>query len=791
MADILAIPNGYAPLPTVFYQPDDAIPEKQKDDQWFIQWGRYIVSYYNQIMANYTVNQAPSSYQRMANEMIRMFTYYKGQQRNTTYNYVTMDYSNNTVPAVWIRGNELSQLIGFTKGRATEMLNNIEWSCKSLSDDSATLWTDMETKLRFMVDAKDSLQALAQAGIKFSPQGSDEVNDHDDVDEFMNKFKTDSEIASIKIASSIYETTDAKSQYLQAWLHSIVGGLGAIHTYVENGQIRKMYRPSYATIFDNRHDDQYNRQAQFCGFIDRYNPDEIFVKYPKIGADKAAREEITAMAKMQTGYQQYMQYWNGGVDNPNVFWWNYNKNRMTVSVAECYFIALRDTRVYKGNNKYGQDRYRKVNDEKTPGEIWVPELYRVDLIGNKWVQNQGPVNNVIRDPLQPNRPMLPIRVFLPEMEMGEPRSLTMKAVSIQDEMDRLKFKIQEKTSNDLGKVYIVNGAGLGTGVGAKELISDLKVMKVHVKEVSGEVENPVDGQRLVEMIDMSLDPNIMRYIELYHEQERIIQRIFNYNDITMGVQEKTIGKAVQEQSISRSEIGTMSLYDSFLEFIRQDMQMSMNLWKMVNTEEEQTLVVGKNGAEVLKMTKDMQFEKMLLFIEPNDNLDKASMARIQQIAFADSQNGKMDSLDYIEGVELATGRMDMIKRMKQIRKRREKQVQQQTAEQAQMQDQAKQNQIIAMQQGQVVDQTAKLIQELEKINLQGAWNLKIAQEKATASVDTQVSDALIQASIKEIEQQHQQTLQAQAQQHEQDQQASQQDHEQQMQAQQPQGEPTE
>jgi hypothetical protein len=290
---------------------------------------------------------------------------------------------------------------------------------------------------------------------------------------------------------------------------------------------------------------------------------------------------------------------------------------------------------------------------------------------------QGPVNNVVRDPLQPNKPMLPIRLFLPEMEMGEPRSLTAKAVNIQDEMDRLKFKIQEKTSNDLGKVYIINGETLGAGVGAKELISDLKVMKVHVKEASGEPGNVADEKRMVEMIDMSLDPNIMRYIELYHEQERIIQRIFNYNDVTMGVQEQTIGKAVQEQSISRSEIGTMSLYDSFMEYIRQDMQMSMNLWKMINSEDEQTLVVGKNGAEVLKMTKDMQFEKMLLFIEPNDNLDKASMARIQQIAFADSQNGKMDSLDYIEGVELSTGRMDMIKRMRQIRKRRDKQMSEQ------------------------------------------------------------------------------------------------------------------
>lgn len=747
MDTILSVPQS--PLPTVYYQPDQAILDKDKTHEWYMNNARYISTFYNIPQNIYDPTDKYISLGQ-AEQMFRLFSYYKGQQPNVAFKHTTMDYFNNEIPAVWIKGQEISQLVNFALGVATSMINNIEWSCKSLSDKSAKEWEDISLKLKVALALKRTFEQQGVFDVKYNPVEGADVDDEDDIDDFMSKYKNESEISAIKIANALYESDFLKNTYLRGMLHTLVGGLSAIYTYVENGRVCNEHKQCYNTIWDNRHDDYYNRQAQFCGFIDRLTPPELYLKYPELGANKGIRTEIEAMAQQQTGWNEFMSYYNTGFNN--LQWWNYNSNRMTVGVATVFWIGLRDTRLIKGNNKYGNERYNKQNKPDEPGDYWTADIYKATIVGNKYCVDYGLMDNVVRDYRNKSNPMLPIRIFIPEMEMGEGRSLVARGVNNQNEMDRLKYKIQEKTGNDLGKTYIINGNRLGApeSAGVYGLLNDLKKMKVHVANISGEANDATDRQPIVETIDMSLDPNINRYIDLYHEQERILHRIWNYSDVSLGLQTRTIGKAVQEQSISQSSTGTVSLYDGYMEYIRQHMQYCLNTWKLVNVSDEEdneSLIVGKDGVQTLKLTKDFRWEDLLLFIEPNDTFDKESKARIQSLALAQAQNDRIDTIDYIEHIELATGKREMIKGLKLARKKRIKEMQAQEMKQQQAQEVLQQQALVSQQQAIVLQKQGEMLKTIEEANAKGAWAYKTAIDKEAAKlqsgVDSQIATAII------------------------------------------------
>lgn len=755
MADntILTVPQ--TTLPYVYFQPPADIPESQKDDDWYVKNNRYFTTFYNPLIPNFSQDDGVNT-NRTVNDILNCFAYFKGQQRNVDFKAHTMDMNNNAIPAVWIKGQELSGMINYAVNVLEEQIAEVEWSAKSLSDESAQMWQEMNNKLRFMIDAKDSLKALGQVGIQYKPvDGAEDIQDHDDADAFMEDFKTESEMTAIEIADAIYESTFSKNVYLKAFLHVVVGAIGSVYTYVENGEVKKEHKAAYSVIIDNRHDDIYNRKAQFCGFVDRFTPSELYLKYPVLGANKAIREKVQAMAERNENYGDYQSYWNMGLDN--LRWWDYQGNRMTIAVSTVFWIGLEDTRLVKGNNSHGNERYRKTNDEKVSGDYWIPVIYQSTIVGNQWLVEKGPMPNQVRDYRNKSNPMLPISNFLPEMEMGQPRSLTSRAINNQNEMDRLKFKIQELTANDLGVNYIINGKKLGDGIKAKDLVSDFKTMRIHIAEPSGERDNPDENDKTVETVDLSSNIDISQYIALYHEQERIQQRIFSFSDISLGQQQRTTGMKVQENTIAQNNLGTLGLYNGFMEFIRLDMQKSTNLWKLVKakTNEASTeLVVGKGGMKVIKMTAGFRFEDMLIFIEPNDNLDKESKSRIQQLAFANAQNNSLDFIDYIEGVEFARGKRDMVKKLKRSRKKQEQKMMQQQDQQQQMEAMMQQNQAQAAQNAIVIQEIAQRTAKLEAIDLQGSWAVRNTEVKNAGAVQNKEADMVIQHTIKEVDQAH-------------------------------------
>ena len=144
---------------------------------------------------------------------------------------------------------------------------------------------------------------------------------------------------------------------------------------------------------------------------------------------------------------------------------------------------------------------------------------RATIIGNAIITDYGIDYNVVYDSLEPSRPMLPIRAFIPNMMMGMNRSVVDRMKKLQDDVDAYEYKIRQNIGKDLGKVYLINGHKLGDGDTVRELVTNLKKYGMHVTDGSdGEDPNVLDGQRMVETVDMTLDQNVIRYTQLIQEK---------------------------------------------------------------------------------------------------------------------------------------------------------------------------------------------------------------------------------------------------------------------------------
>ena len=371
---------------------------------------------------------------------------------------------------------------------------------------------------------------------------------------------------------------------------------------------------------------------------------------------------------------------------------------MTMSYATCYWLMPRKFPFRKANNRYGKERVVPASGEVS-GDYSGWDIYQGTIIANKYIVNWGLMPNALRDLNDMGKPLMPIRYLCSGMALGSNRPIVSRLKMLQDELDRLQFKIVEMTGAAFGKTFIINGNKLD--VTSTELMSDLKLMKIAVvKGTSGEIDDQNEGQRLIEMVDMTLDPNVIRYVELKREQEREMNEIVSTSDIGLGQQTRVTGKAVQENTIIQNTYGSAPLFWSLFEHFTDVLQYNVNLKQMRYSFEdsvEESLTIGDKGSYLLRILNPKEFgtQPFKVYIELNSALDSSQRERIRTIALSEAQNGKMATIDYLEHIELAKSTEEMLKGMKYSEKKRAMELQKQQT--AAMQHEAS----LAQQQGQM------------------------------------------------------------------------------------------
>ena len=450
-------------------------------------------------------------------------------------------------------------------------------------------------------------------------------------------FTEQSAITATDLANGMWFTNGWFHKALNSFMHTTITGQTAWWHRVENGrQTQEVVQP-YQIIRDNRFDSDYGLRDEFRGVVEPMTPLEAQRRWPWLTS--AQIDDIYNIA----GDGEKNKLYNTA---KNISWWpaNVDHYEHTCTAITLYWRTRRQTNKVKVKNSFGDEHMRQRVGLKAEDMPNVKQDYSVNdiayctIYGNRYIVDYGYVDNLVESIEDPSMPEFPIKFFRPNTFLGESVSEGSRIHRIQDEMDMLDFKIREMLGRAKGKVYIIHGDKLGDDVNTKHLLDDFSDMGFHVTHSSGEVGDPNDRKSAVDMVDMTLDPNIHRIAELYRERKERMGRVLNTSTVSLGQQTKYIGLGQQQSTISQNQLGVSYLLDGFLDFLVMNMRYSVNQGKLLYKDTGAEFLIGERGTRFLEFTGDTPFERFMTSLNMNDVIDEEGRKRIQTFSQAWSQN---------------------------------------------------------------------------------------------------------------------------------------------------------
>ena len=683
-------------------QPKQFLSESEKNVEWYKNNIRFIVSHFNKRNDRLNKQRKTDDLENPVDDMIRMFTYYLGKQYNKDYYYTTQDQNNCDLPSVWINGQKITSLIDYMVGNAIKMIENIEPSVKNNSKAAVNKKTELLEKLILKFEVPSLFKLMEEAGVDYEPAGPQEFEIKEDVFRYMEyDYKERAEVLAQRICEDILNRNNSDEKYKQAFLYLLLGGMVGIQNHIENGKQKFEVILPYNLIIDRGKDSDFLDDSRFVGKIDWMTPTEIIEKFQ----DSLSDEEIGEIKEINhNNLYQLLDL----TTHPESITWAWTNNSVPVlAVATGYWIGTKDLRYEKTKDKYGNRHYARMRKNKK-GYHWTQTIYKGTLIGNKYLVDFGEDSNQVRDMDNLSDVQLPIHVFMPNMVMGENRSVVQRLHQHQDRIDFITNEITKIMTRAKGKVYLINRQKLGTST-PQDVISDFERMGMHITDGSATGEDFVPGSenRLVETVDMTIDPNVQQLISLRREEERIMEEIVNIPKIALGQQSGYVGAKTQAGTIAQSNLGTTYLYKGFINFVEKQLSHALNQYKvsLIDEPDNEIPVVGKRGKNYLKLIEGFQFEELGVYLKIRDFIDDQVRERMILNAQAAMQNGMIDMIDYLK-IENSKSFTELINELEYSINKKNR-------------DRAKQEQLMQIQQQAMAEQQMAQQQQLEGMKQEG------------------------------------------------------------------------
>jgi hypothetical protein len=681
---------------TIRHQPNQFKSDTEKNKDWYKENLQYIMSHFNKRNDRTNRIRKKDDIENPVDEIVRMFTYYLGRQYNKDYYYTTQDQNNCDLPTVWINGQKITSLVDYMVGNVIKLIENLEPTTKITSKavvDKKKMLLDLSLiKLEFQELFN---QIEQQTGMAFNPMKMPEnVEVPEDLYRFMEyDYKEQGEVLATKLVEDIMNRNSYQDKYKQAFLYLLLGGYVGIHNRIENGKTYFDVILPHNLILDRGKDDDFLAEARFTGVVDYMTTGDIIERFQ----DYLSTEEINEIKNITTNnLYQLLDL----TTHPYSTTWAFTYNSVPMlAVVTGYWTGMKDMKYEQTKDKFGNTHYAKPRKNKK-GQYWTKTIHKGILIGNKYLVEIGEESNIVRKHDNPGDVEMPIKVYMPNMVLGENRSVVSRLHQHQDRIDYITNEITKMMNRAKGKVYIINRQKLGTA-SAKDVISDFERMGIHVTDGSATGEDFVAGQdsRMVEVVDMTLDPNVQQLVSLRREEERIMEEIVNIPKVALGQQQGYVGAKTQAGTIAQSNLGTAYLYEGFIRFIEKQLAHALNQFKvsLLTIEGETPLgLISSRGKDYVKLTKEFSFEELGVFIKVKDFIDEQARERLLMQAQAAMQNQMIDMLDYIK-IEQAKTYTETVKELQYSLGRKQRQMEMARQQQQQMQMMQQQQQLAAQQ----------------------------------------------------------------------------------------------
>lgn len=657
------LPTFKLPLSVIAYtKPDEEITEAEKfanGCEWFFRMNRWVTyNFFNPVLPSFYNNSTTTT--RSCDNMVEMFAYYFGTQENRTFSYTETINENDTIQAVYVPDQKIRALIDPMIGSAIKVIAPMKdsISVKVLSQDAIKGREELRRKLQIKKQLKD-LMASAQ-GVSFSPSGAD-VDEDEDIDDVVDKFKNEEELKLIKAAQALFFGNRLAKKFEDSAYHEFVNNVSSFIVQPSNGETDVQFTPCYNAIIDTRATDSFLSDALLSGFVEFLSPAEIFAKWgSELNDDE--RNHINRLSQKQyANWQECYAYYNYGCNN--VLWLCQQTGK--ISCATTFWIGKKDLRYRRKEDQFGQTHIQMLDDDKLyavtdengkplkddkgahvhkkgseiKGDTTNWFVHVSTNIGNIYIKNCGYHPIQIRPMGQRQKPMLPTVQFVHRMTMGYYRSLVSRLRHYSEEKGRLKLKIQELTGRDMGKVYALFADKLGLSESeAEEIFKDFKTMGFTLINRSGDDPNE-NGKIGADVLDFSLSPSISAYIQLCREQDREMEIMCSTSELALGQQTNVVGKGVQENSIAQSTLGQLSLFDGLYEHWTQVLRYALNVEKFLKAGKESIIQTSANSAFLLNLNKNLRNEDIGLYVEPSDTIEGQEKKVLNDGLFALAQNG--------------------------------------------------------------------------------------------------------------------------------------------------------
>lgn len=770
--------------PLSIQKPNEFPTEQEKfadGGKWFLEYAQWIVlNYYNTYSANYsytnpiaasstaTLSPIRNTQGSFVDEILQNYTYFFGNQDNRLFNFMTKGMGGTDLPNIMLKGQEIRSLADHMRGKSLQIIQAIEKniSCESISENSVLKKQDIFDKIDLAAKIGDMLN---EVGISFNPAGKADYSNPAAVKELKKKIRSEYENTSTVIARNAYYTTSLEEKYFNVVSDTIIGNLAGIEFKEQNGKLIANYIPGYQGIYDFSTWGEYGEGQTKAGYIIPSTVEELLHEYPNM--NPAWRQEMEdVLYKGVSGANDFMGYYNQPFNNV-LMWYNSQKwisKCVVYWITECNLPYLSEKNAYgvnkvtkldpfkdyfiKNNNRDEKGNYK---DKKKGYEIETGNrVYRVHkavFAGAKYLLEYGYDTYQVRPYGDKSKPVIPLFFFCQGKLAGYVKSIVSRLRTKQDEVDAVRYRIREYTANDLGANIFINGAKLTETLSALDIVQDLRSTHISVIPSTGDAELDKRGMDdLVKQFSNNAIAAIRDYIILKNDLIEEMNRIVNITDVALGEQSGTIGKGVQQETISRSELSGLSFYSSLQEYFRRVLQYAANKNKMIlmdNEDKNVIIPISNKEMKMLKMTKEMLFEDLNVYIDPNDPIMVADMGLFRQMLQAYAQQPNIDHAEaLVHALKMMKSKSfgEGISMFEEYIDKKKVEQQQERLREATQEHQSAAYQNLSDQQDAIQQEMLKLKSKLAEINLKGSWDLKKAEVAQKHDTESKLSDVYIE-----------------------------------------------
>jgi hypothetical protein len=598
-------------------------------------------------------------------------------QRNRLYYYGEQSIGRNFSVAqgtvlenIRTKHNQIFTLCNSLHGKIMQYCQDFKPYAELLSPNAKNKKDSTRMALMFYVENKDWFQALEKLGVTNKIVAEQyQINTKEDVDDYMDmEYRPELAIIAEHIASIVIKTSDYASLKPDQFSDLLIAGFTGEDREWHNGLLVERKKLPESLILDlrNPNDDNFNSSAQYIGYwVNLASPYEI-LESQRDYLEPDAIVQITQAAESTITNGSFGQwYCNNVIASPtgNFNYYQVAGNGMRLnpvtgmSGIRMYFRAKVDLRYYEGREgkikkyrDYDKNGNPIIQNQNRQGMSQCWKWHYADVWGGYWVGKHGIVENSHANSSYKEDDECPMKVYFDGYKVGMYKSRVSRMVDYQDDIDLADMKIKQAQYNDLGVNYILNDLGAESRDGLiKDVFKDFKSQHFTMLKRDTDLDPEYAKMKFTELVDFTGALNV---VQIYQSIKSIciqeMNNMMHLPDVSLGTQDTTIGKGVQNTTIEMANTGLAPLFIGFSNYMQKGLQLSVNKNRLIlaadnGDEDYARSLLGDRGYELLKESvyvDDVKnIERFGIYVYPNDNMNAQNMAMLDLRIQAALQNG--------------------------------------------------------------------------------------------------------------------------------------------------------